>query len=252
MLVASLLFASSCAVRPASTGTALTSLPQQTIAPSGTELVSRTSGPTEAAATPTIIYYLPAGGKHLWTKVPTILISSSPDDSRIPLVQEAADFWNQQFQAIGTPFHLGPVAGTSVSFPDADLKAIGDPSAPGKLSGGSAKLLAGLPGDIVIVLSEANFISVTHAQGGKFLVAIQGHPGQQVSANEYLNTVAHELGHAMGLGHNSDPDLLMCGRPATCRPGQDQFTGAVGIAPLSVAERALLLQLYPPDWTPSG
>jgi hypothetical protein len=33
------------------------------------------------------------------------------------------------------------------------------------------------------------------------------------------NVIAHELGHAIGLGHNSDPAMLMCGRPASCRPG---------------------------------
>jgi len=36
--------------------------------------------------------------------------------------------------------------------------------------------------------------------------------------NVARNVIARELGHAIGLGHNSDPTMLMCGRPAPCRP----------------------------------
>lgn len=37
-------------------------------------------------------------------------------------------------------------------------------------------------------------------------------------ANVARNVIAHELGHAIGLGHNNDAAKLMCGRPAPCRP----------------------------------
>jgi hypothetical protein len=51
----------------------------------------------------------------------------------------------------------------------------------------------------------------------------------------------------MGLGHNADPALLMCGRPAPCRPDAFQST-TEHFFPLSAAEKARLLVLYPLNW----
>jgi hypothetical protein len=120
------------------------------------------------------------------------------------------------------------------------------------LSGGTAPFppeLGPILGDIVVVLSNAEFISFSlHWRAGKGLVAIKtGATLPMTLPNVARNVIAHELGHAIGLAHNADPTKLMCGRPAPCRPTEFQ-SATEHYFPLTDDEKTLLLQLYPSDW----
>ncbi len=110
-----------------------------------------------------------------------------------------------------------------------------------------------MPGDIIIALSDGDFISFSTGfrPGEKVVLGIRTDRRYPLSLpNVGRNVIAHELGHAIGLKHNDDPTTLMCGRPAPCRP--DVFQSEVTrFFPLTEAEKGVLLRLYPPTWTPA-
>jgi hypothetical protein len=192
-----------------------------------------------------------AGGLgFVWDRVPTITTLGAADDPRQALVRDAVTFWNQTLGGLGSGFRLGAVARQEGSLPDDLIMALHD-STLNRMYPPFPQRLASIPGDIVVVLSDADFISFSaHWPIGRGLVAIKNLRFYPMTLpNVARNVIAHELGHAIGLAHNSDPTMLMCGRPAPCRPMAFQ-SATEHYFPLAGDEKALLLQLYPADWHP--
>lgn len=188
-----------------------------------------------------------------WTKVPPVAVAARADDPRVQLSREGVDFWNRTLGEIGTPFRLGPVTHASVAIPEQYLAAVSATMMDRGAMPPVPESVRQMPADIIIALSDGDFVSFSarlHSVG-KELIGIRTDRTPPLSLpNVARNVIAHELGHAIGLGHNSDPTKLMCGRPAPCRPA-DFASSVERFFPLTEGERDALLRMYPPGW-PGG
>lgn len=149
------------------------------------------------------------------------VVGADSSDPRWAAVEESVKFWNQELANAGADVRLGPVARLVQPVPDDALRQLSDAVLGGRWEGDIPRELQHIPGDILVALSNGNFISfgMRWSRDRKGLVGIRRVDVPPLSLPNVLrNVTAHELGHVLGLRHNSDPATLMCGRPASCRP----------------------------------
>jgi hypothetical protein len=188
-----------------------------------------------------------------WTRMPTVGVVANGDDPRVALVEEAVKFWNDTLAALGSGFRLGPVTRVDQPIPEGALDTLSH-AALGSYGPNGVRVPDALrtgPGDLTVYLAHTEFVSFAGPfDDGRRVVGIRGLQFPPLTfPNVARNVIAHEIGHAIALGHNVDPALLMCGRPAPCRPGAFR-SSEPRMFPLSEEEKRQLLSMYPPDWKP--
>ena len=150
-----------------------------------------------------------------------ITVLGDTRDPRSAAIREAVDYWNDRLAAVGAGVRFGNITFSDERIPDDVLRAISGNVMEGRGSRSMWSWIRPISGDVVIALSDTDLVSAGFdwEPGGKGLVVLRRGDTEPLSLpNVARNAVAHELGHVLGLPHDSDPGSLMCGRPAPCRP----------------------------------
>jgi putative ABC transport system substrate-binding protein len=210
-----------------------------------------------------VIEYEPPRG---WNLVPTITVVSGADDPRLPLVSDAVGFWNDTFAQLGTPFRLGALTQVVGAIPVGDLRKLSPFSVASLERGGpplkpvdgltelpeSLKLIAG---NIIVALSESDisFTARGAAVDKTVVVILDYHSFPLTLPNVARNVIARQLGLSIGLSPNADPTTLMCGPPfggGLCLPRRFA-SDRTEYFPLTEADKAEILRMYPKSWQAS-
>lgn len=186
--------------------------------------------------------------REAWRKIPSVVVVSDVNDARLPAVYDAVRFWNDTFLSLGSPFHFGPVNHVAEAIPYDEIRQYRWLIDLSEWSTGWYDLslrVANIQGDVIVALSDGPVSSAARfASSHRVLVIVRKFQIYDTRPPTTLNgaqdTIAHELGHAIGLGHNADPTSLMC---SPCH-----FAEREGFSLLTDDEKRLLLEMYPPSW----
>ena len=128
------------------------------------------------------------------------VVGPDASDARLGLVDEAISYWNRTFQELDSGFRLGAVTRRVAPVPDEALQSLSQGTL-ARTGGQVPPALSEIPGDIVVALADADFVSfvMPFAGGSRMLVGIKGlGHAPFIFPNVARNVIAHELGVKLG------------------------------------------------------
>ncbi len=149
-----------------------------------------------------------------------IILSHDTNDVRLPMTLEAVKFWNNTAKALDLGVHI-----TETVFIESSAERALEnyarliSSRAGRLRAGPSEPeppdeIIEFNSNVVLLLSRQDLMSFAWPlpkRTGHFVAIEEDRYAMATNPNIARNIIAHEIGHTLGLSHNTDPTSLMCG-----------------------------------------
>ena len=149
-----------------------------------------------------------------------VILSHDTNDVRLPMTLEAIAFWNDTFEELGLDLELieevvirSPVERILENYARSISQRAGR-LRPGPSEPDAPIEITDFDSNVVLLLSRQDLMSFAWPlprRPGHFIAIEEDRHAMAQNPNIARNIIAHEIGHTLGLSHNTDPTSLMCG-----------------------------------------
>ena len=179
-----------------------------------------------------------------------VILSHDTNDVRLPMALDAVKFWNETAAELSLGVHVieDVIIASSVERAlENYARSISHRAGrlrPGPSEPDAPSEITGFESNVVLLLSRQDLMSFAWPlprHYGHFVAIEEDRRAMIRNPNIARNIIAHEIGHTLGLSHNSEPTSLMCGPCRTNELSVDHHE----YMQLTATDRKLLRGRYP-------